>query len=543
MSSTPPPAPIFHPTYDEWKDFAAYVRKIEPQIARYGGCQIVPPPEWKHTPLKRRPERFRTTSIKPIRQHVAGGNGRFQALMELCDPQPLERFIGESETLDQQAGTLPGAVDDPAELDARFWRSAAAKPSPHYGADSSEAGSLFDPDLQEWNLGRLPGGVDHDLTQHLPMALPGLNRSMLYFGQWRSFFALHTEDCELQGASYLHWGAPKRWYVVPPSHASRVRQLAAAIWPELRRECAQFLRHKTTLISPSVLKASNIPCHSVLQTEGTFVVVLSSAYHFGYNQGANCAEAVNFGLGELWLPAARLAQPCTCDGQQTPHIELPLLIRRLKADQPHAAKDVWCFACSCGETSTSFDAADAAPTGEQFECTACACWGHVECYPELKNLKAAGLPLPERLYCVSCRDAWLDETHADDAWSFTCVCGRNEGASNVSAAVGEAPTGRMFQCDGCSAWSHTECYAEYEGIDDDELPPRMFCHRCAPGKPTRSAGPASSGRAADGTPRLKQKAKQSVAKGSKRAATAAGGAAATPPAKRTTALKRGAAAK
>lgn len=72
-----------------------------------------------------------------------------------------------------------------------------------------------------WNLDKLPSGVEHDLTQSLPMAIPGLNRSMLYFGQARAFFALHTEDCELQGLSYLHWGKPKRWYIVPPAYASR----------------------------------------------------------------------------------------------------------------------------------------------------------------------------------------------------------------------------------------------------------------------------------------------------------------------------------
>ena len=109
---------------------------------------------------------------------------------------------------------------------------------------------------------------------------------------------------------------------MPPSHVARVRSLAATSFPELARECPSFVRHKTTLLAPQVLKASNIPCYSVLQTEGTFVIVLSSAFHFGYNLGANCAEAVNFGLTS-WLPAAKAAQPCTCiGGHNTPHIEV-----------------------------------------------------------------------------------------------------------------------------------------------------------------------------------------------------------------------------
>ena len=57
-------------------------------------------------------------------------------------------------------------------------------------------------------------------------------------------------------------------------------------------------------------------------------------------------------------------------------------------------------------------------------------------------------------------------------------CGRNEGASNLTAAEGEAPTGRMFQCEGCELWAHTECFARYRGLDDDDLPLEMWCQRC-----------------------------------------------------------------
>jgi [histone H3]-trimethyl-L-lysine4 demethylase len=76
-----------------------------------------------------------------------------------------------------------------------------------------------------------------------------------------------------------------------------------------RSRCAQ-----STLISPELMRQSNIPVSTVLQTAGTFVVVLSSAFHYGFNHGENCAEAVNFALAE-WLPTGHRAQPCTCNGQ------------------------------------------------------------------------------------------------------------------------------------------------------------------------------------------------------------------------------------
>ena len=53
-------------------------------------------------------------------------------------------------------------------------------------------------------------------------------------------------------------------------------------------------------------------------------------------------------------------------------------------------------------------------------------------------------------------------------------------ANPATAATGDAPTGRMFQCSVCDVWSHTECYDDYRGVDDEALPEEMRCHRCYP---------------------------------------------------------------
>ena len=60
-------------------------------------------------------------------------------------------------------------------------------------------------------------------------------------------------------------------------------------FPFYRESISLFQRHpdiyywKTCLFSPAVLRASNIPCYSVLQTQGTFVIVLPSASHHAAN--------------------------------------------------------------------------------------------------------------------------------------------------------------------------------------------------------------------------------------------------------------------
>ena len=55
---------------------------------------------------------------------------------------------------------------------------------------------------------------------------------------------------DLLSINYLHFGAPKTWYGVPPALAKRFEAMAEGYFGSERRSCAQFLRHKTTVISP-----------------------------------------------------------------------------------------------------------------------------------------------------------------------------------------------------------------------------------------------------------------------------------------------------
>lgn len=128
---------------------------------------------------------------------------------------------------------------------------------------------------------------------------------MLYFGMWRAMFAFHKEDMDLFSINYIHFGAPKSWYCLSPKQgeslifpwadicntffpagtARRFETLAAAYFGEAHRQCDQFLRHKTSMISPQNLKANNIPYVTVTQEPGEFIVTFPSAYHAGFNQG------------------------------------------------------------------------------------------------------------------------------------------------------------------------------------------------------------------------------------------------------------------
>lgn len=76
------------------------------------------------------------------------------------------------------------------ELERAFWRQTlfnTPSSQPLYGADSP--GTLFDEDVQEWNVSKLPS-----ILHVLGRTYPGVTEPFLYFGTWRSMFAWHIED-------------------------------------------------------------------------------------------------------------------------------------------------------------------------------------------------------------------------------------------------------------------------------------------------------------------------------------------------------------
>ena len=179
-----------------------------PQIEAYGGCTITPPASWAWGPLPL----DLAQAVKPIRQHIfragSGLSGCYTGIFEEAPPMPLSDYMAQTER-----SQPPSA--DPEAVQSQYWRRVVTgEQCTMYGSDT-DAASLFDPALAEWNLSRLPAGTDGDLLRHLPLSIPGLNKPMLYFGGWRSTFCLHTEDSELGGLSFLHQGAPKFWYIVP----------------------------------------------------------------------------------------------------------------------------------------------------------------------------------------------------------------------------------------------------------------------------------------------------------------------------------------
>ncbi|KAL4779114.1 hypothetical protein BJX76DRAFT_100858 [Aspergillus varians] len=209
------------------------------------------------------------------------------------------------------------------ELETAYWKSLMFN-NPMYGADMP--GSLFDENTTTWNVAKLP-----NLLDVIGQKVPGVNTAYLYLGMWKATFAWHLEDVDLYSINYIHFGAPKQWYSISQEDAPRFEQAMKSIWPSDAKTCDQFLRHKTYLVSPSLLKSQyGITVNRMVHYEGEFVITYPYGYHSGYNLGYNCAESVNFAT-DKWLDYGRVAKKCNCESDSV-WIDVDDIERKLRGE-------------------------------------------------------------------------------------------------------------------------------------------------------------------------------------------------------------------
>ncbi|OJD18284.1 hypothetical protein AJ78_01660 [Emergomyces pasteurianus Ep9510] len=443
--------PVFKPTMDQFRDFAAFVQKVDSYGMKSGVIKIIPPKEWTDA-LPSLDEPIKTIRVKnPIMQEFHGSHGMFtQANIEkqrsynlpqwksLCEesshqpparrgerrrnqervnrgaahkpssrsgsqrrkPGPKPKRVevdkpmedssenhvdkskpespptpvspeskpvetktevlsdGESLPAPKPKGRQPKSVsarrkynrgdaadyiDEEAfkdfdyrlsgteeftperceELETAYWKSLMYN-NPMYGADMP--GSLFDDSVTSWNVAKLP-----NLLDVLGQKVPGVNTAYLYLGMWKATFAWHLEDVDLYSINYIHFGAPKQWYSISQEDMGKFEAAMKSIWPTDAKNCDQFLRHKTYLISPSLLKSQfGISVNKMVHYEGEFVITYPYGYHSGFNLGYNCAESVNFAT-ESWLDYARVAKKCNCEADSV-WIDIGEIERKLRGE-------------------------------------------------------------------------------------------------------------------------------------------------------------------------------------------------------------------
>uniref|UniRef100_A0A3B3QDW9 Lysine-specific demethylase 5A n=1 Tax=Paramormyrops kingsleyae TaxID=1676925 RepID=A0A3B3QDW9_9TELE len=211
----------------------------------------------------------------------------------------------------------------PTELvEKEFWRLVSSIEEDvivEYGADisSKEVGSGFPmrdskrrllSDEEEyansgWNLNNMPV-LEQSVLAHINADISGMKVPWLYVGMCFSSFCWHIEDHWSYSINFLHWGEPKTWYGVPAHAAEQLEAVMKKLAPELFDSQPDLLHQLVTIMNPNVLMEHGVPVFRTNQCAGEFVVTFPRAYHSGFNQGYNFAEAVNFCTAD-WLPMGR----------------------------------------------------------------------------------------------------------------------------------------------------------------------------------------------------------------------------------------------
>lgn len=272
----------------------SYVSYIESQGAHHAGIvKITAPAEWEPN-RKPKEQRYNPSDIdvlieNPLMQTIkpTPTHGAFQSTSKSQPPITVEDFV--------KLATSERYVTPPHEsyeqLDDIYWSYDLIDRTddPIYGADVPA--SLIDEDRKIWNVGK-DEPIFNDFGRKLTRVDEG---AYLYFGMWKSTFSWHIEDMDLYGVNYLHYGAPKSWYCVPPSDAYKLELAAKELFSDWSKICYNFLRHKVCMISPKLLASRGVKVNKVIQEERDLIIVFPHAYHAGFNHGFNIAEASNFG--------------------------------------------------------------------------------------------------------------------------------------------------------------------------------------------------------------------------------------------------------
>ncbi|XP_062064252.1 lysine-specific demethylase 4C isoform X2 [Lepus europaeus] len=313
---------VFRPSMAEFREFNKYLAYMESKGAhRAGLAKVIPPKEWK--PRQCYDDIDNLLIPAPIQQMVTGQSGLFTQY----NIQKKAMTVKEFRQLANSGKYCTPRYLDYEDLERKYWKNLTFV-APIYGADIN--GSIYDEGVDEWNIARLNTVLDV-VEEECGISIEGVNTPYLYFGMWKTTFAWHTEDMDLYSINYLHFGEPKSWYAIPPEHGKRLERLAQGFFPSSSQGCDAFLRHKMTLISPSVLKKYGIPFDKITQEAGEFMITFPYGYHAGFNHGFNCAESTNFATVR-WIDYGKVAKLCTCRKDMV-KISMDIFVRKFQPDR------------------------------------------------------------------------------------------------------------------------------------------------------------------------------------------------------------------
>lgn len=199
-------------------------------------------------------------------------------------------------------------------IEKEFWRVVESDVvTVEYGADldSARVGSGFPTnpaaikkkDMKYFNSGWNLNNIKKQkgsVFKHLKEDISGMNTPWIYVGMVFSTFCWHVEDHWSYSINYLHHGDPKTWYGIPGESAGHFETVLKSTAPELFKRYPEFIHSLVTMVNPNLLENESVPVYRLDQYPGEFVVTFPRAYHAGFNNGFNVAEATNFSTAD-WV--------------------------------------------------------------------------------------------------------------------------------------------------------------------------------------------------------------------------------------------------
>ncbi|XP_041083440.1 lysine-specific demethylase 5B-like isoform X2 [Polyodon spathula] len=241
---------------------------------------------------------------------------------QACRDYSLRAFGEMADSFKSDYFNMPVHMVPTELVEKEFWRLVSTVEEDvtvEYGADiaSKEFGSGFpvrggrfklapqDESYLDcgWNLNNMPV-MDPSVLTHITADICGMKLPWLYVGMCFSSFCWHIEDHWSYSINYLHWGEPKTWYGAPGYAAEQLENVMKKLAPELFESQPDLLHQLVTIMNPNTLMSHGVPIYRTNQCAGEFVVTFPRAYHSGFNQGFNFAEAVNFCTMD-WVPLGR----------------------------------------------------------------------------------------------------------------------------------------------------------------------------------------------------------------------------------------------
>lgn len=335
-----------HATIADLKDFKSFCKKLEIKYKKNGAVKVIPPKGFD-SGFRGIPRDFKLNSIIK-RKSVFLYSGKDYAYEVAFENRDQKTFGKYYDRLKKKEIKDKLSVKEIKKIEDSTWKAIRNNRINSYSSDQNK--SLFSDSCQYGNLNKFTMAESFLHTKTIEY-IEGIHSPYSYVGDIHTVFPLHLEDFDLYAINFLHLGQ-KFWYVIPGSQLEKLEALVNRFAQDSDIICNNFLRHKSLMIPPSVLKANGILFSRVVQEKDQFIIIFSGGFHTGFNCGYNIAEAINFGA-EGWLEDYPKFRLCNCKGPINDNL---LLVKKsldkIYNKEIEARKNVNSFKCNVCPIST-----------------------------------------------------------------------------------------------------------------------------------------------------------------------------------------------